>query len=183
MICYLRELFTPFFCLMDRAGEKGMDMRNKALSRSGIILSWILCALILADQSTAYALLRPRPVRRPVVVGPKVVVAPTAKPKVVTVHTTWPAEVITQEEITPAEMKKRNIKPEYGLIDFEVYPYNTKIYLDGDYKGYARTLNKDKYSIKARKGKHVIEFEKSNAPRKVIHIDVTEGYKTVIKQD
>jgi len=149
---------------------------------SGIIFLVSACLiLITVDISTAYAWRR-RPYRRPVVVKtrPKVVV--TTKPRVVTVHESWTAEVISKEEIPPSEIKKRHIKPEYGLIDLEIYPYNTKIYLDGDYKGYARTLNKDKYSIKARKGKHVIELEKSNAPRKVIHIDVTAGYKTVIKQ-
>jgi hypothetical protein len=149
-----------------------------------VLFSFLSLVLIVAVSTTAFAQPRRwRGRRTPVVVapGPKVVV--THKPSVVTVSEHWGSESVSQEKLTAEEIKKRKIKPEFGLIDFEIYPYNTKVYLDGDYKGYARTLNKTKYSVKARQGKHVIELEKQYAPRKVITIEVVAGEKTIVKQD
>ena len=154
------------------------------MKKRTLIIQLILVAFIttiLANTSSAWPRRRPVVVRSPaVVIRPKTVVTP--KPRVVTVSPQWGGEKISETELTPLEIKEAKIKPEYGLLDFEVYPYTTKIYIDGDYKGYASTLNKDKYSRKVRMGKHVIELKKNNAPIKVIKVEVKAGYKTTIEQ-
>ena len=152
---------------------------------SKILVVVLLIAGFMATMVTesAYAAQWHRRARRRgvAVVRPRVIVSP--KPRVVTVSKFWPEAVILETELTPLEVEESNIGSEYGLIDFEIYPYSTKIYIDGDYKGYARTLNKDKYSKKLRKGKHIIELKKKNASIKVISVVVKEGYKTTIQQN
>ena len=156
-------------------------MLKKILIRQTLSIMFTFC-LVTTCAATSLALPpRPYPHRKqPPVVKRKVVVTP-AKSTVV-IASPWEPEIITEEKISEEEVKKRKIKPEYGLIDLEIFPYETKIYLDGSYKGYARTLNKDNKSIKTRKGKHVIELKKKNAPTKVIHIEIKPTLKTTIKQ-
>ena len=143
-----------------------------------LLASSILCMLAVYA-AAAYA--RPWHHRRPVVVRPKVVVTP--KKKVVTVSDRWGTEKISEEKLAETVIKKRRIKPDYGLIDFFVYPTTTKIYIDGDYKGLARSLNKNKYSPRVSAGRHIVELKKKNAPTKVIKVTVKAGYKTTIEQD
>lgn len=119
--------------------------------------------------------------RRPAVVKPRVTVAPIAKSKAVVVSESAAGYTESEKVLTPQEIKNRRINAEeYGLIDLEVYPYSTKIYVDGRYKGYARTLNKDKNSLKVRKGKHLIELKDAGRPTKVINVTVKAGYKLII---
>jgi len=117
--------------------------------------------------------------KKPVVVQHKVVV----NGKEVIKHTDrWGAEEIYSERLSNEEIRKRNVRADQGLIDFDVYPSNTKIYVDGRYKGLSKKYNTDKYSPKVLAGEHVIELQKKDNPRKIIKITVEPAHKTVVKQ-
>lgn len=154
--------------------------------KSRYYVVFLLCALCMTIVSLNNAAARPprhHPRRaRPIVVRPKAVVPHKPKSAVVVAAGTTPGYAENMVALTPEEIKKRRIKvEEYGLIDFEVYPYSTKIYIDGIYKGHARSLNKDKNSLKVRKGKHLIKLKDSGKPAKVINVNVKAGHKLVIK--
>jgi hypothetical protein len=153
--------------------------------RTVVILALAVCAALFFAGTAKAAPRRWRPYRRaaaPVVVTTKprvVVTTPAKKAKIVE---GWGAEKVTQESISPEVITKRNIKPDQGLIDLDVYPSSTKIYLDGVYKGRAGTLNKDRYSLKATEGRHTIELKKKSAPTKIVRLKIVAGQKTCLEQ-
>lgn len=94
----------------------------------------------------------------------------------------WPVEKVSETALTPEQVKERKLKKGYGLLAFDVYPFETKIFVDGKYKGTPKKLNRQKNFLKIREGKHIIEFKLKNAPIKVLRLYVKSGYKTLIEQ-
>ncbi len=154
-------------------------------TRNATIFVMIFCAVLMLAETASAVPHRWYPRRRvvkPVVVTTKPRVVVTSPAKTTKVAEGWGSQAITQEPISPEIIKERGIKPDQGLIDFEVYPTSTKIYLDGSYKGTAGTLNKEKHSLKATAGRHTIELKKKLAPTKIVRIRVEARHKTRLEQ-
>ncbi len=157
-------------------------MRDKSLVSLVFVCSVIFCLMVVGADIVQAA-----PRQRVVVhaggpvYGPRPVEdAPGRR----TIESTdsWPLETIAEVELTPEDIKEKKIKPGYGLIAFDVYPFETKIYLDGHFEGTPTKLNREKNFLKVEEGKHIIEFKLQNAPIKVLRLYFRGGYKTIIEQ-